>query len=397
VQWRVAEGLDALEDRLRLWMDGHRRQCLIWFPRVVTEPLRATVTAAVAALVLALAGSGTARGGPTAGEQTPVDALSLEQQVGQLVVLSFAGRSAPDYVLEALRERKAAGVILFGGNIESASQLLSLTDALRDAGGRPIVAVDQEGGSVRRIPWAPPVAPEPQQVAAGTAGLAARKAAASLRTLGITVALAPVADVPSVPSAAIAGRAFSSDPAVASRAVASAVAGWRRGGIASTAKHFPGLGGARRNTDAALVTIRRSRAQLEATDLPPFEAAVEAGVPLVMVGHARYPALDRANIASQSRRILGGLLRGQLGFRGVVITDSMEAQASLATGSVTVASERAVRAGADIVLLTGRGSYAPVYRHLLEVARASPSFRARVRESAARVLALVQRGARPPR
>ncbi len=250
---------------------------------------------------------------------------------------------------------------------------------------------------MRRIPWAPPVASAPQQAAAGTAGLAARKAAAALRPLGITVALAPVADVPSVPGAAIAGRAFSSDPAETSRAVAAAVRGWRSGGIASTAKHFPGLGGATRNTDAASVTIRRSRAQLEATDLPPFEAAVQAGVPLVMVGHARYPALDRANIASQSRPIIVGLLRGQLGFRGVVITDSMEARASLATGSVAVASERAVRAGADIVLLTGRGSYAPVYRHLLAVARVSPAFRARVREAAARVLALVRRGAQPPR
>ena len=110
------------------------------------------------------------------------------------------------------------------------------------------------------------------------------------------------------------GRAFSSDPAETSRAVAAAVRGWRSGGIASTAKHFPGLGAAPRNTDSALVTVRRSRAQLEATDLPPFEAAVQAGVPLVMVGHARYPALDRANIASQSRPIIVGLLRGRLGF-----------------------------------------------------------------------------------
>jgi beta-N-acetylhexosaminidase len=300
-------------------------------------------------------------------------------------------------VLDALRRRRAAGVILFGGNIESPEQLRQLTGALRRAGGRPIVAVDQEGGSVRRIPWAPPVASQPEQQATGTAGLAARKAAGALRRLGITVSLAPVADVPSVPGAAIAGRAFSSDPAETSRAVAAAVRGWRSGGIASTAKHFPGFGGATRNTDSAPVTIRRSLAQLEATDLPPFESAVEAGVPLVMVGHARYPALDPTHIASQSRLLIAGLLRGQVGFRGVVITDSMEARASLATGSVAAASERAVRAGADIVLLTGRGSYAPVYRHLLAVARASPAFQARVRGSAARVLALVQRGAKPPR
>ena len=176
-----------------------------------------------------------------------------------------------------------------------------------------------------------------------------------------------------------------------------AVRGWRSGGVAATAKHFPGIGGAPANTDDAIVTIRRSRAALDAVDLPPFAAAIEAGVPLVMVGHARYPALDRNRIASQSRPIIEGVLREELGFRGVVVTDSMEARASLATGSITKVSERAIRAGADLLLLTGRGSYRPVYDHLLAVARSSPAFRARVQESAARVLELKRRGALPPR
>jgi beta-N-acetylhexosaminidase len=120
-------------------------------------------------------------------------------------------------------------------------------------------------------------------------------------------------------------------------------------------------------------------------------------VPLVMIGHARYPALDPGRIASQSPAIMGRLLRDRLGFRGVAVTDSMEAQASLATGAIESVSERAVRAGADLVLLTGQGSYAPVYRHLLAVARRVPAFRARVRESAARVLALKRGGAAAPR
>jgi beta-N-acetylhexosaminidase len=165
--------------------------------------------------------------------------------------------------------------------------------------------------------------------------------------------------------------------------------------VAATAKHFPGLGGATVNTDDGPATIDRSRTELEATDLPPFEAAIRAGVPLVMVGHARYPAFDPDRIASQSSAIVEDLLRARLGFRGVVVTDSMEARASLATGTITTVSERAIRAGADLVLLTGQGSYAPVYEHLLERAQSSPAFRARVRESAARVLALKREGARP--
>ena len=326
-----------------------------------------------------------------------VGELTLEQQVGQLLVLSFSGTTAPDYVREAVGERRVAGVILFGGNISGPSQVRELTRALGRQGGRPIVAVDQEGGSVRRLPWAGPFAAQPEQLRRGTVRADAAAAARQLRAAGVTVTLAPVADVPSVSGAALAGRAFSSDPRAASSAMRAAVRGWRSGGVAATAKHFPGIGGAPANTDDAIVTIRRSRAALDAVDLPPFAAAIEAGVPLVMVGHARYPALDRSRVASQSRSIIEDVLREELGFRGVVVTDSMEARASLATGSITRVSERAVRAGADLLLLTGRGSYRPVYDHLLAIARSSSAFRARVQASAARVLELKRRGALPPR
>jgi beta-N-acetylhexosaminidase len=170
--------------------------------------------------------------------------------------------------------------------------------------------------------------------------------------------------------------------------VRASVRGWRSGGMAPAAKHFPGIGGAAANTDGAVVRIPRSRAELERVDLAPFRAAIAAGVPLVMVGHGRYPALDRFRIASQSTPIIDGLLRSELGFGGVVVTDSLEARASLATGPLEKVAERAVRAGADLLLLTGRGSYRVVYDHLLSVAKSDPAFAARARESAARVLAL---------
>lgn len=332
----------------------------------------------------------------TLAARASVDELTLAQQVGQLIVLSFAGTTPPAYVRDALRERRAAGVILFRGNITAPGQLRELTRLLRQQGGRPIIAVDQEGGAIRRVPWAPPAASAPEQAAAGAVRADARAAAKALRSLGITVSLAPVADVPSVRDAAIAYRAFSRDPDEVSEAMTAAIAGWRAGGVAATAKHFPGLGAAVTNTDSGSVTITRSRAALERTDLPPFEAAIDAGVPLVMVGHARYSALDPIRIASQSPRVIENLLRDRMGFHGVVVTDSMEAGASLATGDITTVSERAVLAGADLLLLTGKGSYAPVYRHLLSLARRSARFRARVRESAARVLTLKSRGARAP-
>jgi beta-N-acetylhexosaminidase len=341
-------------------------------------------------------GAAPASAPPASEQEQPVDRLILREQVGQLIVLRFAGTTVPGYVRDALRERRAAGAILFRDNVAGPEQLRALTAQLRGAGGRPIVAVDQEGGDIRILPWAPPESSAPEQAAAGTVRSDAEAAASALRAAGITVSLAPVGDVPSVDGAALGGRAFSDDPRAAGEAMAAAVEGWRAGGVAATAKHFPGLGGATVNTDDGPATVERSRAQLEATDLPPFEAAIGAGVPLVMVGHALYPALDGERIASQSPAIVEDLLRGQLGFRGVVITDSMEARASIATGAIEDASQRAVLAGADVVLLTGRGSYAPVFRHLLELARSSPAFRARVRESAARVLALKERGGRAP-
>ncbi len=351
--------------------------------------LRALLVALGLGLLLALQPGDTARGA--------ADLLTLEQQVGQLVILSFTGTTVPAYVRAALEERRTAGVILFGKNIVDPAQLRALTSSLRRAGGRPIVAVDQEGGLVRRVPWVGPSRSAPEQVAAGSVRADAEAAARGLHTLGITTSLGPVADVPSVRGAAISSRAFARDPRVVSEAVRASVRGWRAGGVAAAAKHFPGIGAAPATTDDAAVTIRRSRAALEDVDLPPFASAIAAGAPLVMVGHARYPALDRARIASQSRPIIEGLLRGELGFRGVVVTDSLEARASLATGSITTVSERAIRAGADLVLLTGRGSYTPVYRHLLAVARRDVAFRARVEESAARVRALKARGPAPPR
>ena len=334
---------------------------------------------------------------PRASARGGVDALTLDQQVGQLIVLAFSGTTAPLYVREAFRERRAAGAILFRKNIRSSEQLRALTASLRRGSWRPLIAVDQEGGHVRRVPWVGPVRSEPEQVAAGSVRSDAARAARALRDLGITVTFAPVADVPSVRRAALESRSFSRDPEIAAGSVVESVRGWRSGRVAPTVKHFPGLGAAPANTDHAIVTIRRSRAELDRVDLVPFRAAVDAGVPLVMVGHARYPALDRAHIASQSRPILEGLLREELGFRGAVVTDSLEARASLATGSIATVAERAIRAGVDLVLLTGRGSYAPVYDHLLAVARADPAFRARVGESAARVLSLKARGPLPPR
>ncbi len=325
---------------------------------------------------------------PAAPQVDAVDRLSLEQQVGKLIVLRFVGTSAPTYVRRVLHRGWASGAILFRDNVSGAGQLRALTSVLRasgrHAGATPIVCVDQEGGAIRIVSWAPPAsAPAGQRP-----GPDARAAGAALRGLGINVALAPVADVPSVDGAVMASRAFSRDPRRTATAVAAAIAGWRAAGVAPTAKHFPGLGGTTVNTDRGSATIGGGAPT--ARDLAPFRAAIAAGVPIVMSSHAVYPALDGDHIASQSSAVLEGLLRAKLGFTGVVMTDSIEAAAVRATGSTEEVAVRSIRAGDDIVLTTGHGSWIRAYRALLAEARASKSFRVRVRDSAARVLALQQ-------
>ena len=316
-----------------------------------------------------------------------VDRLSLRRQVGQLVISSFDEATRPDYIRRRLGAGETAGVILFGRNGGDAAQWRRLTRSIQAAArGRALVMVDQEGGDIRTVSFAGPAAGQasqgsPQQVQAG-----AREAAGQLRRVGVNVNLAPVADVAErggVPSV-MDGRAFAGAPDEVAAATRASIRGMRAARVAATAKHFPGLGGSQVNTDDAPATVDGSID----SDLVPFEAAIAERVPLVMLSHALYPALDPDAIASQSPAIVTGLLREQLGYDGVVVTDSMEAQAVLARSGVADASVRAVRAGADLVLLTGSASWNDVFPRLLDEAQADPGFRARVRESAARVLAL---------
>jgi beta-N-acetylhexosaminidase len=324
-----------------------------------------------------------------AGDSTPapepspsaeVQQLGPAQLAGSLIVVRFDGTALPGYVARALRARRAAGVILFHDNVVSAAQVRRLTRAVHRASrGRGLVYTDQEGGHIRILRWLPPALSAPRQAAAGRERIAGRAAGRALRRLGVDVSLAPVADVATVSGSAMGGRVFGSRPASVARSVADAVRGFRAGGVLPTAKHFPGLGGSTRNTDWYTATVG------ESPSLAPWRAAIDAGVPLVMAGHARYPRLDRNRIASQSRPILTGLLRERLGFDGVIVTDSMEAAAVRATGSLERSGERSLRAGADLLLTTGRGSYIRLRRYLARAAQRDPGLHRRMEAALARV------------
>jgi beta-N-acetylhexosaminidase len=313
-----------------------------------------------------------------------VDRLSLRQQVGQVTISSFPGTSRPEYIRRRLRARETAGVILFGANGGSRATWRRLTRSLQGAaGGRALIMVDQEGGEIRTVDHVGPSSGQPFQGSPASVRRAARATGRGLRAAGINVNLAPVADVPR-PGSVMSTRSFEGDErGIAARTRAS-IRGLRDGRVAATAKHFPGLGGATVNTDDAPSTVRTPIGR----DLVPFRAAIDEAVPLVMLSHASYPELDTQRLASQSRAIVSGLLRRRLGFEGVIVTDSLEAEAVLARSGVADAAERSIRAGADLILMTGSASWNDVFPHLLAEARADRAFRERIRESAARVLAL---------
>ncbi|HEX4718019.1 MAG TPA: glycoside hydrolase family 3 N-terminal domain-containing protein [Thermoleophilaceae bacterium] len=367
-------------------------------PGPARRRLVALCVTAFAALVVGIvvgAGGGSSKPKPSvAAAKPPAQAvkkakgLSLERQIGEILMIAFHGTTPPGYVQRALRQGRASGVILFRANAATPASTRALTRRLQRAGRhRVLIATDQEGGPIRILPWVPPTASQgatPTELAAKTQ---AHAAARGLTDAGVNVTLAPVADVGGQGSV-MTGRAFPGGAADVSALTRAAVSGYRGTEVAPTLKHFPGLGEAGSNTDDKPVTISSPRAALATRDLPPFAAGIKAGAPLVMASHALFTGLDPKNIASQSKPILTTLLRGKLGFKGVVVTDSMEAAAVLARSSIELAALRSVAAGADLLLLTGPGSFPVVYKQLLTGAKQSKRFRARVAEAAARVIAL---------
>lgn len=315
--------------------------------------------------------------------------LSLEQQIGQLLIVGFDGLTPPRWMRSALRSDRLSGAILFRGNVGSRGQLRALSASLHAAShGGALVSVDQEGGVVRRVPFVGPARAQSEQGPAWRVKQIARASGERLRRLGFNVNFAPVADVPGGRRSDIFPRAFGGSPSAVARKVVAAVQGYREGRVAATVKHFPGLGAAPRNTDDAPVVIRRDARKLRWIDLVPFRAAIAADVDLIMVSHATYAALDPDRIASQSRRVLDDVLRTELGYSGAVVTDALEARAVVGSDSVELAAERSLTAGCDLLLLSRPSSYRPVFERILDRALASPGVRRRVQDSAARVLVL---------
>jgi len=299
------------------------------------------------------AGSGSAAVKPTNSSKPARPALSPAQLAGQRVIYSYGGLTPPTRLLRWIRAGQVAGVIFFGGNIASPHNPLRHYPLL--------LMTDQEGGLVRRLPGAPELSEREIGAAlhpAAAAKNAGRGAGRNLAGVGLDVNLAPVLDVYRTPGDFDDqfGRSYSTSARQVAHLGADFIGAQQATGVAATAKHFPGLGAAAtaQNTDEQPVTLDVPLSVLRGTDEYPYQAAIRAGVKLVMVSWAVYPALDPRRPAGLSARVVGGELRQRLGFTGVTITDALEAGALQAYGTTWHRATLAAGAGMDLILCSAQ-------------------------------------------
>lgn len=339
--------------------------------------------------------------GPTVGELDEARALvatwTPEQLAGQVIVGRWQGTD-PAIAASMVSDLHLSGVQLTGGNIVDEAQVRATNEAVTAAfaaSGRdfpPIIGVDQEGGQVAHLSGVttelPPFASAGVAAGTGPEGAASVRsamaaAAMELRELGFTWVFAPVADV-TIGSAdpTIGSRSPSSDPQVAATTSTAAVQGYNDAAIASTVKHFPGHGAATEDSHQTLPVLTASMAELQARDLPPFVASIQAGAPAVMIGH-----LDVAAIAPGVPTSLApqtySLLRNDLGFEGVAITDSLGMGGVMSRPSPSV---DALAAGADLLLMPADTRVA--HAQVTQAIESGTVSRERAEEAAARVVAL---------
>lgn len=373
---------------------------------VVSSP-PATPSATASATVSATPTvSATASASPAGCVATTFESLSAQQRLGQLLMVGF-DTNAPLNSLDDLVAKEHVGNVIYLGGWEGAPKVTRTSTHLQGlvspegtGGVGLLIAADQEGGVVHQLRGEgftrPPTASKQAQMSPAELTREATGWAKEIKAAGVNVNLAPVTDT--VPKEIGKdnepigrwGRQYGSTPKAVSRSATAFLEGMLEGGVEGTVKHFPGLGRVRNNTDFSATGITDSVATTDDPFLQPFADGIEAGAGLVMMASARYPKLDKANPAMFSEKIVTGLLREQMGYEGVVITDDVNAQA---LDAVPV-GDRAVRhigAGGDIVLTGAASDADEMLEALAAKSAADAGFAAQVDASVARVLTLKER------
>ena len=293
------------------------------------------------------------------------DGMSLEEQIGQALMVGFPGTAPSREVLELIQRYHVGNILLFSRNVHDAEQVRALTRRLQQAARESghahplLIAIDQENGIVQRLGDAATLFPGNMALGAiGSQEVAFEVAQATgreLKALGINMNLAPVVDVNNNAANPVIGvRAFGEDAQLVARLGSAMVKGYQDAGVITCLKHFPGHGDTAVDSHLALPMIPHSLARLEALELAPFRSGIEAGAASVMIAHVAFPALthDSALPATLSSAIIQGLLRAKLGFEGVILSDCLEMQAISGTFGTESAAVMALQAGIDLALVS---------------------------------------------
>jgi beta-N-acetylhexosaminidase len=310
--------------------------------------------------------------------------VNLEQRIGQKLLLAFECKELTPEVRSVFQKYSPCGVTLFRPfNIDNPSQLRALTDSFqrlaRELNLPPLlIATDQEGGQLMSIGDGTPL-PGNMALGATRSTELARRAGEvlgrELAALGINVDYAPCADVNINPKNPVVGvRSFGEDPNLVGELAAALIEGMQSQGVAATAKHFPGHGDTASDSHHGLPTVPHQLGRLYAVEFPPFKAAIQADTKLIMTAHLGIPSIDGADSppATLSHNILTGLLRHELGFKGVIITDAMDMHAIRQGDLLGADAVRAVNAGADLLLVMSKSiDHKRIYESLLQAAQNS--------------------------
>ncbi len=289
---------------------------------------------------------------------------AVRQKIGQLFMVGFDALEVNAHIAQLIEQQRVGGVILFRRNVQSPQQLASLCRQLQEINARVsaiplLIALDQEGGMVMRVEQG--VTPIPAAMAFQAAGSAgdceqlARISADEMRQLGINMILAPVLDVNNNPLNPVIGvRAYGEDPDTVIHYGMAAMRGMQAAGMITTAKHFPGHGDTATDSHYTMSIVPHARERLDAIELPPFKAAIAQGVDAIMTAHVVFPAIEaELNLpATLSKAVLSGLLRNEMQFDGVIISDCLEMLAIADGVGVTNGAIATLKAGADIALIS---------------------------------------------
>jgi beta-N-acetylhexosaminidase len=326
----------------------------------------------------------------------------LRRLAGQLLSVGFEGTTVPPELAARIAASEVGGVVLFRPNIADPAQVAALVRELRAAAPADLpllVSVDQEGGLVQRV--RAPATVWPAMLSVGAAGDPVRTQAvgralgAELAALGIGWDFAPVLDVHTNPANPVIGtRAFATTPEAVTAHALAFWRGLRAAGLVGCGKHFPGHGDTRVDSHHDLPVVDHDLERLRRVELAPFVAAIAAGAEALMTAHVLYPALDPDRPATLSRRIATGLLRDELGFAGVLVSDDLGLKAVAERYSIEDIATGAIDAGVDhLIIREPETRQRAAHAAIVAAAEASPDFRARVEQSAARVAEL-KRGCR---